>query len=475
MGVTLRRTVRLRGAVVEADGRPVAGEEVRVLSSQGGYEILRVPDPVETDGAGRFEFSLSPNGLFRVEAGKKHQRVRVSISTLTPGDKEVQLRFLGSYSIQGFVLDHAANPAPGGRVSLWESRTEEKQASGIDLLIKSVKATENGSFRIEVERTGNYQLIGQGQGFANSQMLRVGISDARPHADVRLPLLSLMTIGGVVKDQNGDPIRRAKMFIGAETGEDPMWADRPTRHDLFERVWPIDVAEDGTFHFDGVHPNTTYTITCCPDPEHIGIKIRREGVTPGTPDLEFVLSDSEVRGTYITGAVVDDRTGSSITDFRVKRVYYREDGAVRGTSNVSNVETQSGRFCLPGLSLGIDYTFVIQARGWAPVLIGPIRTISTPKAREVRLERLGSVLCRITDEKGKPVVGASVGLIPAVQVPSSSRRSATPTKLRGVARVLRLSPGEHTVYVQWQGALAAKQRVDVVSAQETEVEIVIAR
>jgi hypothetical protein len=254
-----------------------------------------------------------------------------------------------------------------------------------------------------------------------------------------------------------------------------MWADRPTRHDLFSPVEPVTTASDGSFRFPIVHPGATYTLTCCPDAARIGVNIRLTGVAPGREDLAILLTARQILGSSISGRVVAADTGEPIGDFAIQQIHYRPDGTVRGVSDVSSAIIDSGLFTLPDLSIGSTYTFAVRPADFAPALVGPIEATAAARVVDVRVERWGAIECRLLDEGARPFVNTMVAIEPVHRLPGVGHRGPVPTDAAGMLVAAKLAPGEHQVYVIRDGSRSPGKTVQVIAGKTTAVELRLPR
>ena len=161
----------LRGRVIDAEGRPVAGGAVSAIRAWRGHESAT------TDAAGVFRFDHIAPGEYVLQGIPKEARPAADSEiaptyfpsvtdradatriTLTSGNDlagyEIVLRSVPVFRVSGRVLDERGNPAAGATVEVTTSRT---------------KATtkEDGTFELERVRPG--------EGWLRAQLQRDGVA-----------------------------------------------------------------------------------------------------------------------------------------------------------------------------------------------------------------------------------------------------------------------------------------------------------
>lgn len=144
--------------------------------------------------------------------------------------------------------------------------------------------------------------------------------------------------------------------------------------------------------------------------------LRRDGVEPGTVDLQLVL-DREVT---LVGRVTDRLTREPIPQFALDVLLPDAHGASHSPRVTDPGEksfaSSHGEFFLTGLPAG-PRDLRITARGYAPTLI--LVDLSPGETREVDivLDRGRTVASRVVDESGRPIAGVKVrrSLPPALE------------------------------------------------------------
>ena len=267
----LRPVRELRGRVLDADGAPLPGAELNVLTARDlgggeGWSLLSQPGIQTTDAAGRFAFAL-PEGMdCRLSVG--HPDFLWQFVWPEVADTEVEIRLEAADRLRGRVVDARGAPVAGAEVTL-PSSTGTTDADGrFDL------AYSRFSWR-------------SGFGTPESMLLKVR---AEGHADCAIslgpmppapaPLTVTLDPGGALRgrvvDADGAPVAGAMVKV---TGPDSL---RPLLDalDFEDRTGPL-----GRFRIDGVPPG------------RYQLRARRSG--PSAPGAPVARGEAEVGGAAV--------------------------------------------------------------------------------------------------------------------------------------------------------------------------------
>lgn len=122
--LVLRRPVEISGRVVRGDGSPCAGMTVVARPEQGetgsyaavpnSRDLYGRPDPVETDDAGRFVFSVHPDTTWRLSVrwSPGNRRLFVLAEGVRPGDTDVVIE-IDDAELAGCIV-HGVVSVEGG-------------------------------------------------------------------------------------------------------------------------------------------------------------------------------------------------------------------------------------------------------------------------------------------------------------------------------------------------------------------------
>ncbi|TAH37038.1 MAG: hypothetical protein EYC70_08635 [Planctomycetota bacterium] len=207
-GVVLRRGLALRGQVIEEDGAPAAGIEIR-LGAWSEEEGLGMDSPLElvsqggrpwavSDAGGRFEGAGLEDGRTYKLRATRDRIVWVESGPARAGD-DVVLRLPAASCLTGRLLAADGGPAagarliarPGGQLHAWIDPSE------------SLSADASGAFRLPL-RPGRYRLAawhGSGETLFEQDFDVHGVTDA---GELRIPAGGVLELQ--VEDAAGRPL-----------------------------------------------------------------------------------------------------------------------------------------------------------------------------------------------------------------------------------------------------------------------------
>lgn len=469
--VTVRPRILLEGRVLRADGRPAAGVEVRFSSGAAGLgRMSERLGPERTDARGRFTKELESRVDYTLRAfdGKERSHPK-TVWTRPPHPPvlKVTLEFPGGISIGGLLVDPQGKPTTG-RIRAWGLPPEGKRR--VVPLRAGTGTDKDGSFRLPVPEYGTYRVIGSSDKHATSPVLDVEVSQSRPHADVNLRLLGLRVIAGRVCHQDGRPVGGAWVRLRVESPRPKGPNGEPLSGLLHGSHRPIQTASDGSFRFDSVHPDPTYSVTCRPEPLRKELEVEQGGIKAGATDVELRVRPEDLRVAKITVTVRRDDTGAIVKYFSVKRLWVDAEGKMRsGGAQWESVHSEDGSYSLSDLAMNKRYALLVRTSQFKARLLGPILITKAEHHAELRLVAPGSVLVRVTDAAGNPAVNIAVvprrkHYISGTGIPGSKK-----TNVEGVCEFPRLAPGKYDFYTWHNGKSSKKRLVEVLTGQKVEV------
>ena len=248
----------LSGVVLDKDGNPVEGAEVRVYDKDGnevGYQV--------TGPNGAYEFIL-PEGTYTVVITRPFQNV-------TEGDVKVdddsvengtgnpdQTVTADSYTIRGYVYDAEGVPVEGVTVYLYRENPEDPE--GEYLRFMETLSDAAGYYEFAGLPAGRYIVkvaygIGGGGGSTDTPVEVKPNPEQPDGGDITITTDSY-TLTGIVKDKNGDPVKGATVTLtDAATGE---------------QVGQVVTEADGVYTFTGLAEGVYHITIAYPDSEDMG-------------------------------------------------------------------------------------------------------------------------------------------------------------------------------------------------------------
>lgn len=341
--VALERTLSEGGGlavtVVGADGRSVAGAQVRAVNEGETSET------VETDAEGRALLrNLDPTGVWTVIAATPSGSVAWAFAQVKDGlVEDVRARLLPSGTLEGTVTDALRRPVKGARVRF--------APLGRDAVAPQPIATDaEGRFRIDSVPIGTYAVTAaHAPGSAASEEARVRIGQGSTH-EVRLvlPAEPRVPVRGFVVTPTGDPVSGVQVLTHDGDG-----AMATTRHDggftlgSFEPETPVRLASategldfvalDGRGAVFGVASgDVVQTVTVLAirtdAPPVATVRTRRSTPATGRPTVEVLGSVRDERERPLPGARVSYRGRTTMTasdgSFRLSRVRAPDEAVV---------------------------------------------------------------------------------------------------------------------------------------------------
>lgn len=426
MRLEVERTLRVRGRVVDARGRPLAG--VVVQTSLNGTATERT---YRTGQDGAFDADDVVVGSSLSASHPEFVTTEVRWTELWAKQlTNIEVVLRPASSLSGVVVAADGSPVAGQEVvAKFSSRSK-----------RTVKTEADGTFRIGELPPGDVTVETKGR-----HLTRAGaapfVATLREGEDVTGVVIRLaaaasaaaLSISGHVVDGEGRAFSQAMVWLRAGPGG----ASTACR-----------VGSRGEFACDDLDPGS-YLISV-----HGGGAWEEPArpVEAGTADLLLTVRPAA----RVAGRIVDDATGQPLTKFTLGR---------------ERIEAGDGQFDRPALD-GATATLTVRADGFAPFMLGPF-SASAPGAvvdvGTVRMERAARIRGRLVDRSGQPVAGVGVEARPVpddfmLHVP---RTSSGPD---GSFELGRLRPGRWCVAPSsstWEGC-ASGRIVDVQAGERVE-------
>ncbi len=441
----------LRGRVTDRRGRPVVGAAVTALAVYRGAEVWRGQGTAleelrteRTDADGRYALGrFDVPVLLRVDADGMGRRYSFVASAgrrdvvLSPGARAV-----------GRVTDHTGTPRPGAVVVLLERDCKVNvfgfRADGAAFTWSTTISYAQGftdvagCFAIADVAPGRYRLavFGRDGPVHAPDGLRLDVGEDRAAAaEIRLPAREAVTVSGVVRDIDGEPIAGARVDVSGH----------PTRGTTTD-----------------AHGRFRMSATSGERLSLLARKAGRVGVVDALPVPAGGLRDvalTLIRPGAIVGRVVDP-AGQPVVDASV----------VLGGGGAPARTDDDGRFRLRGARPGRTSLVVdAGASGGCRLNDVAIDPDETTDVADVRLRPVGAIVGRIEAAPGVPVDRIGIALRAVGGRTPPVRRGAS-TSADGRFRIAGVGPGRYRI-AAWVGGqyhtFAAV--IDVVAGAESAV------
>ncbi len=376
---------RVFGIVVD-EGRSVTRGMLSAVRFDG-ESVLGVEFKVaRLDAKGHFEFAGLAPGDYQLSLDGQGGKINMLLEV--PDAPELELRLeLPHGGLEGTVLDDATNePIPNAEVLL--ESTDAPQASGLlgsmigrEGRVQRKRTDEKGQYRFERLRSAVYVLSARGPrdgdkrgAYAPSESRRVEVDERRTERGVDVRLLPSLTLKGVVKDAQGNPIKDASVLASPE-GSASTFTERAKS------------GEDGRYELKGLAPGKFVVSASArdfADLEKKGVEIKRLPGKDNELDLVMqkgVLVRVRIRDAYgraVAGAHAQlARKGAAANSAGAERVltsFFSDEGS----SNDEGV-IELGRYA-PG-----EYRLEVQ-RGFSRTVQDPLKVEAGKDEQEVDVE-----------------------------------------------------------------------------------------
>ena len=249
----------LSGLVVDADGRPAAGAEVRFGPLASNLGVNRAS--TTTDEAGRFSVSgidheegPSSTPTFVAALHEGHSVTLLQPAALDAGGQGNVLRLERAAPLTGRVVDGAGRPVSGARV--WLRSEREYERSYIMMGVPPTWESLFSAFRRTTEDDGRFEFPHRFDGPCTLKVagperprrsVTVAVGADESEVEVRLSdeaLDKVVLEGRLLDGYSGEPVERFELLPWSDDGEGTRTASDTGRH----RSAP----EDGRFRVAGL-------------------------------------------------------------------------------------------------------------------------------------------------------------------------------------------------------------------------------
>jgi uncharacterized GH25 family protein len=325
--------VDYQGVVLDPEGKPIAGAQVRLFDAHTGEQALTgIADRFTTDAKGEFIFHARDNSILEASDGK-HTPGRAVLDGAVAVSHHMTIKLgagpadaLARFRISGRVIDDKGQPVEGALVIA----QHDPEANVLHPLAQAT-SNEQGAFTIADVDAGQHTLVAQRRDRASVE--RKGV--AAGASEVVLTLAAGGVVNGRVVDGKGRPVPAFTVIATRATSA--------LEQTVVTNASIID--GDGRFELRELPPGNVRLIATA------------SGLAQSEPKDVHVDDPLPVelalhRGATLKGTVVDRATGAALALARVS-----VDSSVGGGNSVvpisaSTVTDESGAFELTGITPG---------------------------------------------------------------------------------------------------------------------------
>jgi len=413
----------VEGRVVDSEGKPVEGAEVRAASRSSQRLPFRVPsrDPRPADAY------TAADGGFRLEDRAPGESIDLAVlhpsygpgaaqGVVVPTTEPVRIVLQPTSRVSGRALGKDGKGLAGARVTLSEmvsmsmgSRSMMRPGNW-----KSAVTDEEGAFSFSDVAPGGVEVRADAVRHQAAELKGLEAKPGQELTGIELVLPAAASVEGRVVAPDGRPVPGAEVTVVSADS-----AGGFAFPDLFAQT-----DGDGRYVLDGVPPGSRT------------LEARAEGYRRGVRDLEVKEGDTTVdftleSGFQVAGRVVDE-AGNPVASAQLLMVAGRSF-----TDVLTALSGADGAFHFDGVQAG---TFRLTARkiGYASNPQGDTVTVSNASVSglEIKLAAGGSLTGKIT--------GVDFSQLSRVRVVANGVRPGQ-LDADGIYRILNVPPGDYVV------------------------------
>ncbi|MDB5337844.1 MAG: blaR1 6, partial [Planctomycetaceae bacterium] len=274
-GPTFRyqRANTFRGTIVNEEGHPVPGAEIRWF--QPSRQGQGLPRTITSDESGRFEIpQIDPQDALPIRV-RSPQGASTAV-LLQPNElvdpKPILVSPKNAFRVKGTLTNQRGRPVPNVTVAVhWHRRyvSEKTRMAGMSGEIEKVKTNEQGEFESSgFWDTDRYHVVIEADGFPRMDLPQVAGESGRTHDYGKVQLRGTsVSISGKVVDSSGKPMSQVTVFNSGDAAD----------------VVTTMTDDKGRFQLSGLLDGPVYIFA-----EHA--KYRMAGTYTSDPSKEVVLT-----------------------------------------------------------------------------------------------------------------------------------------------------------------------------------------
>jgi protocatechuate 3,4-dioxygenase beta subunit len=455
------------GVVVDDQGKPVAGVEIKAIIHPGARAMDRWDSggSARTTAAGRFRIPRLAGGVaHQLRLTRKgYAPATADVPPAEPGSPSSELRIVlrKGRTASGRVVDSADKPVARAWVVL-----EPEPSGGMMIRMMSgsddsgrfeAVADASGRFELPDVPAGTFQLLAGGSGYAPITVPGLAVPEGSGATDLgTVVLVRGVALEGYVTDPKGRPVEGARISV-EESGANPMMSrPRPPEES------PVLTAADGFFRIADRRAG-----------ELLDVEARRAGYAKGSAPGVQVPSEQPVRIVLQPSSAVEGRAadsdGKPVAGAQILLIADAPAGLGRGFvmfSSDSVKETRSGdegSFRIEDVAPG-TYQLKAMASGRQAADRGglEVRSGQDLTGVEIVLTSGGIVEGRVLSS-GRPVAGARIEMAEPSALGTSRMliRAGTSSDGDGYYRLDGVAPGSRTFKAQREGFSTAVRDLEV--------------
>jgi uncharacterized GH25 family protein len=422
--VVLAPGTALRGLVVDAQGQPIAGVEIRIKApDRDAFPLPAMPDrgPVEAvsgaDGTFLLE-DLAPGGNLDLTATCPGYGPGSAPGVAVPSVEPVRLVLQSNVRVSGRALDPDGKPVSGASVVVAEETAMSFGGqSSLFPAGRSHRGTtaDDGTFSLDDVSPGPIELFADAPHHQQANLKGLEVKPGRDLAGVEVVLPAGGVVTGKVVSADGRPIPEATVAVNQPSpGGVPSFTAQRTTTDA-----------GGEYRIEALSPGP-HTLEA--RAEGYRYLVHDVEVTPETSTVDFQLE----RGLEVAGRVVDD-AGNPVDGTLVSL-----RAGLGARSSASAISGGDGAFRLTGIESG-TYELTASKMGY----------VSAPAETELTVAGAPVEGLEVKLSAGGTITGHLAGLefsqLARVRVWASSTLELGQVDPEGNYQILHVAPGPVTV------------------------------